>query len=76
MGHWCPAIIQLSELLETSLNLTAVNGTQIPYIEIRLKLSPSSSNSNQVKLVARFIVTSENLDCPILVYNAKGVSAH
>ena len=26
------AIRPLSELLETSLNLTAVNGTQIPYI--------------------------------------------
>ena len=67
------AIRPLSELLETSLNLTAVNGTQIPYIgwvEVRLKLTPSSSNSTQVELVAPFLVTSENLDCPILGYNA------
>ena len=67
------AIRPLSELLETSLNLTAVNGTLIPYIgwvEVRLKLTPSSSNSTQVELVAPFLVTSENLDCPILGYNA------
>ena len=69
----CIAIRPLSELLETSLNLTAVNGTQITYIgcvEVRLKLTPSSSNSTQVELVAPFLVTSENLDCPILGYNA------
>ena len=67
------AIRPLSELLETSLNLTAVNGTQIPYIgwvEVRLKLTPSSSNSTQVELVAPFLVTSDNVDCPILGYNA------
>ena len=67
------AIRPLSELLETSLNLTAVNGTQIPYIgwvEVRVKLTPSSGNSTQVELVAPFLVTSENLDCPILGYNA------
>ena len=67
------AIRPLSELLETSLNLTAVNGIQIPYIgwvEVRLKLTPSSSNSTQVELVAPFLVTSDNLDCPILGYNA------
>lgn len=66
------AIRPLSELLETSLYLTAVNGTQIPYIgwvEVRLKLTPSSSNSNQVELVAPFLVT-ENVDCPILRYSA------
>ena len=54
------AIRPLSELLETSLTLTAVNGTQIPYtgwVEVRLKLTPSSSNSTQVELVAPFLVT-------------------
>ena len=58
------AIKPLSELLETSLNLTAVNGTQIPYIgwvEVRLKLTPSNSNSNQVDLVAPFLVTLRSL---------------
>ena len=67
------AIRPLSELLETSLNLIAVNGTQIPYtgwVEVRLKLTQSSSNSIQEELVAPFLVTSENLDCPILWYNA------
>lgn len=39
-------------------------------MEVRLKLTPSSSNSTQVELVAHFLVTSENLDCPILGYNA------
>ena len=67
------AIRLLSELPETSLKLTVVNGTQIPYIgwvDVRLTLTPSSSNSNQVELVAPFLVTSESLDCPILGYNA------
>ena len=51
------AIRPLSELLETSLKLTVLNGTQILYIgwvEVGLKLTPSSSNSNQVELVAPF----------------------
>ena len=49
-----------------------MNGTQIPnigWVEVRLKLTPSISNSTQLELVAPFLVTSENLDCPILGYN-------
>lgn len=55
-----------------------MNGTEIPYIgwvEVRLKLTPSSSNSTQLEPVAPFLVTSENLDCPILGYNAIEESA-
>lgn len=50
-----------------------MNGTQIPFmgwVEVKLKLNPSSSNSNQVELVPPLLVTLENLDCPILGYNA------
>ena len=64
-------IRQLSELLDTNLNLTAVNGTKIPYIgwvEVRLRLTPSSRDSNEEEMVVLFLVTSEKLDCPILVY--------
>ena len=56
---------QLSELLDTNLNLTAVNGTKVPYIgwvEV-------SSDSDQEKLLVPFLVTSEKLDSPILEYN-------
>ena len=62
----------LSELLDTSLNLTAVNGTKIPYsrwVEVILKSSPSSSDSNQEEMVVPVLVRSENLDCPILGHN-------
>ena len=66
------AIKQLSELLDTNLNLTAVNGTKVPYIgwvEVRVKLTPPSSDSSQEELLVPFLVTSEKLDCPILGYN-------
>ena len=66
------AIKQLSELLDTNLNLTAVNGTKVPYIgwvEVRVKLTPPSSDSGQEELLVPFLVTSEKLDCPILGYN-------
>ena len=66
------AIEQLSELLDTNLNLTAVNGTKVPYIgwvEVRVKLTPPSSDSDQEELLVPFLVTSEKLDYPILGYN-------
>jgi len=66
------AIKQLSELLDTNLNLTAVYGTKVPYIgwvEVRVKLTPPSSDSGQEELLVPFLVTSEKLDCPILGYN-------
>ena len=66
------AIKQLSELLDTNLNLTAVNGTKVPYIgwvEVKVKLTPPSSDNDQEELLVPFLVTSEKLDCPILGYN-------
>ena len=66
------SIRQLSELLDAKVNLTAVNGSVIPYIgwvEVRVKLIPPSSHSNQGELIVPFLVTSETLDCPILGYN-------
>ena len=66
------SIRQLSQLLDVKLNLTAVNGSAIPYIgwvEVRVKLIPPSSHSNQGELIVPFLVTSETLDCPILGYN-------
>ena len=66
------SIRQLSELLDAKLNLTAVNGSVIPYIgwvEVRVKLDPPSSHSNQGELIVPFLVTPETLDCPILGYN-------
>ena len=65
-------IRQLSELLDTNLNLTAVNGTKVPYIgwtEVRVKLTAPSNDSNQEELLVPFLVASEKLDCPILGYN-------
>ena len=47
-------IRQLSELLDTNLNLTEVNGTKIPYfgwVEVRLRLIPSSRDSNQEEMI-------------------------
>lgn len=66
------AIRQLPELLDTNLSLTAVNGTQIPYIEWvegSVMLTPPGSDSNQEELLVPFLVTSEKLGCPILGYN-------
>ena len=40
------------------------------WVEVKLKLNPSSSNCNQVELVPPLLVTLQNLDCPILEYNA------
>ena len=65
-------IEQLSKLLDTNLNLTAVNGTKVPYIgwvDVRVKLTPPSSDSDQEELLVPFLVTSEKLYCPILEYN-------
>jgi len=59
------AIRQLSELLDTNLNLTAVNGTKVPYIgwgEVSAVITE--------ELLVPFLVTSEKLDCPILGDNA------
>jgi len=66
------AIRQLSELLDANLNLTAVNGTKVPYVgwvEVRVKLTSLSSDSSQEEMLVPFLVTSEMLDCPILGYN-------
>ena len=63
------AIKQLSELLDTNLNLTAVNGTKVPWVEVRERLTPPCSDSGHEELLVPFLVTSEKLDCPILGYN-------
>ena len=66
------AIRQLSELLDANLNLTALNGTKVPYtgwVEVRMKLTPPSSDNNQEELLVPFFVTTEKLECPILGYN-------
>ena len=39
------------------------------WAELRLKLSSSSGNSSQEEMIAPFLVTSEDLACPILGYN-------
>jgi len=59
------AIRQLSELLDTNLNLTAVDGIKVPYIgwgEVSAVITE--------ELLVPFLVISEKLDCPILGYNA------
>ena len=66
------AIRQLSELLDANLNLTVLNRTKVPYtgwVEVRMKLTPPSSDSNQEELLVPFLVTTEKLECPILGYN-------
>ena len=58
------AIKQLSELLDTNLNLTAVNGTKVTYIgwvEVRVKLTLPSSDNSQEELLLPFLVTSEKI---------------
>ena len=58
--------------MDAKFNLTAVNGSVIPYIgwvQVRVKLIAPSSHSNQGELIVPFLVTSETLDCPILGYN-------
>ena len=49
-----------------------MNGTKVPYIgwvEVRMKLTPPSSDSNQEELLVPLLVTTEKLECPILGYN-------
>ena len=58
------AIKQLSELPDTNLNLTAVNGTKVTYIgwvEVRVKLTLPSSDNSQEELLLPFLVTSEKI---------------
>ena len=57
----------VSELINCPLNVTAANGTQIPYegwVEIEFKLK-----HNQETIIVPFLVTNEVMDLPLVVYN-------
>ena len=60
-------IKDISELLDAELNLTAANGTKIPYkgwVEFRFRLSSPES-----ELLVPFLVTEEVLEMPLIGYN-------
>ena len=61
-------IRNISELVDIELNLTAANGTTIPYkgwVELKFRLpSPES------ELLVPFLVTEEILETPLVGYNA------
>ena len=60
----------ISELLDSPLEINAANGTAIPYIgwaELEFKLLPSGGG--ETKILVPFLITSEDLNCPILGYN-------
>ena len=58
---------EISELLNTELNLTAANGSEMPYIgwvELNFRLS---SSKNDLKVP--FLVTEQYLDSPLIGFN-------
>ena len=60
-------IRNISELVDTELNLTAANGTTIPYkgwVELKFRLSSPES-----ELLVPFLVTEEILETPLVGYN-------
>ena len=60
-------IKEISELLDCNFNVTAANGTQIPYkgwVEIEFKLK-----HNQETIIVPFLVTNEVIDLPLVGYN-------
>jgi len=63
----------ISELIDHELNLTAANGTKIPYsgwVEINVRLlDPPEPGSAQQDLTVPFLVTNEQLQSPIIGYN-------
>jgi hypothetical protein len=63
----------ISELIDHEVNLTAANGTKIPYsgwaeINVRL-LDPLEPGSARQELTVSFLVTNEQLQSPIIGYN-------
>ena len=64
-----PGVIvkEISELLNTELNLTAANGSEMPYIgwaELNFRLS-----SSEIDLKVPFLVTEQCLDSPLIGFN-------
>ena len=62
------AVKKLDNILGVNLNLTAANGTTIPYpgfVELTVKLR----ESNNLEIGVPFLVTQEKLEVPILGYN-------
>ena len=57
----------IAELIDCQLNVSAANGTQIPYIgwaEIQFELE-----NNQAPIIVPFLVTKENIDLPLVGFN-------
>ena len=60
----------ISELINVGLNLTAANGTKIPYIgwtDVRVRLPSPSQEGQEVHVP--FLITVDRLEMPILGYN-------
>ena len=77
LGHWGPGVLRrnfpgitvknISELLNSELNLTAANGGEMPYIgwvELNFRLLLSKE-----ELAVPFLVTDQSLDTPIIGFN-------
>lgn len=61
------AVRDISELLNTKLNLTAANGSEMPYIGwVELNFRLSSCNND---LIVPFVVTEQYLDSPLIGFN-------
>ena len=61
------AVRDISELLNTKLNLTAANGSEMPYIgwvELNFRLSLCNND-----LIVPFLVTEQYLDSPLIGFN-------
>ena len=60
----------ISELLDSPLEVNAANGTSIPYTgwaELEFKLPPAGGR--ETKILVPFLITSEELNYPIVGYN-------
>ena len=77
LGHWGPGVLRrnfpgitvknISELLNSELNLTTANGGEMPYVgwmELNFRLL-----SSKVELAVPFLVTDQSLDTPIIGFN-------
>ena len=61
------AFKDISELLDIELNLTAANGSKVPYIgwvELNFRL-----RSSKDELAVPFLVTEQSLDSPLIGFN-------
>ena len=61
----------IAELIDEKLDLTAANGTNIPYqgwVEIDVKLASTGAGTTQV-ITVPFLVTGDEMQYPILGYN-------